>query len=128
MIKRTVVYFLVIFISQFSACAIFPSVVNVVDQESLRKQLEELFRRQNNATSEVMMLTMDDPDAESFTDLFEAEAEMQQACEPLNEYAVRERDKLEAGLILIKKILDAMAACEESTEQVELILNEDFKN
>ena len=118
--------FVIIFISQLSACAIFTSGSKIVDQEALEIELEDLFMRQNNASSEVMMLTMDEPDAEEFEDLLEAEQQMREVCDPLNEYAVRELEQLSLGLMLQNRILDAMDDCDDATTQVESLINEDL--
>jgi hypothetical protein len=122
---------LLIFFLNLTGCALLSSAPKIVTQQTLKNQLEELFRRQNKATSEVMMFTMDEPDAEVFEELLEAEQQMLQACDPLNEYAVRELDQLSLGIMLKNKVLAAMDDCEDATELVEIVIKEmlsDFEN
>ena len=82
LIRSVVVFFLPfwLIISITSGCAYFPVVGTSPDQLTLREQVEELFRRQNIAASEVMMLSLDESDNKEFEELSDAELIMQNAC------------------------------------------------
>lgn len=83
---------------------------------------EGVFIRQNQATSEIMMLSEDDIDPYAYEDLLEAEKEMQIACELLNEYAVKEVEGESIGLFFKKKVQNSVEGCEYALRNVESTL------
>lgn len=83
---------------------------------------EDVFIRQNQATSEIMMLSEDDMEPFAYEHLQEAENKMQKACELLNEYAVREIDGQSIGLFFKKKVKNSVEGCEYALRNVESIL------
>ena len=111
-------------ISITSGCATFPVNETSPNHLSLKEQVEELFRRQNNAASEVMMLSLDETDNEEFEELSDAELKMQNACTALNEYAVRSRDQLSLGFFLQQRVLSEIDLCDDATQIVESLLRD----
>jgi len=113
-------------VSSLPGCALLSTGFEDDSRYTLREHVEDIFRRQNNATSEVMMLSMEEFESEEFIDLTVAEEEMENACAALNEYAVRARDQLSTGFWLKNRVLNSIDECEGATQIVESLLK-DFK-
>ena len=90
--------------------------------DDFKEHVQDVFRRQNHATGEMMILMEEDIDPVSYEQLMEAEKKMLMACEPLNEYAVLKRDGLDADLILYQRAMSSAEDCEDSTGQMEALL------
>lgn len=86
---------------------------------------ESVFRRQNNVTSHIMMLTVDDvgePDV--FDDLLAAEKTMQQACADLITYAQASQTENSTSLLQRIRAGKAINACAQATDSLENLLKD----
>ncbi len=90
-------------------------------REEFARHVEEVFRLQNQMTSQVMMLleTNDDQNPPS---LMQAEQHMQQACADLNEYVSRDIDGLSSGLFLRRRVEKSAIDCEQAALAIKLLL------
>lgn len=91
--------------------------------EAFEQYTEAVFRRQNQASNQVIMLA-DEVDDATYTTLQEAEKQMLEACAPLNDYAVHERDQESASLSLKRSIPRTIDACDRATRHLETLLSE----
>jgi uncharacterized protein YceK len=78
--------------------------------------VETVFKMQNSMTSEMMAIT------DANADLVQADQKMQEVCAPLNEYAVREVDKLNIAISLLRRVEKAVVACEKAAQKVQTLL------
>jgi len=78
--------------------------------------VETVFKMQNSMTSEMMAIT------DANADLVQADQKMQEVCAPLNEYAVREVDKLNIAISLLRRVEKAAVACEKAAQKVQTLL------
>jgi hypothetical protein len=86
---------------------------------------EDVFRRQNNATSLVMTLSPDEvDDAGGYEALLSAEKNMQGVCELLNDYARRTQDKKGSTLLLRSRVGFSVKNCDRATHKLETLLEE----
>ncbi len=85
---------------------------------------EDVFRRQNKMTSEILMMSEEDVDEEKYSQLLRAEQNLQAACKLLNEYAVRERDGLETGFVFKREVKNSIEMCEKSIEEAKSVLDD----
>lgn len=115
---------LIYLLALLPGCGLMPKIPSVEKSVTIRERVEELFLRQNHAASEVMMLSVEELDFSDFDQLKETELEMQEACELLNEYAVRSRDQLSLGLLLQRRVYSSIDECDEATKIVESLLQE----
>ncbi len=94
---------------------------NGQSREEFARHVEEVFRLQNQMTSQVMMLleTNDDQNPPS---LMQAEQHMQQACADLNEYVSRDIDGLSSGLFLRRRVEKSAIDCEQAALAIKLLL------
>ena len=92
-------------------------------QGSLEAHVETLFRRQNQASGQVMMLLLEEHSTSKLDQLENAEQLMLSACKPLNEYAVLERDNQKISLVQKRYALDSINPCEIQTKKLEIMLN-----
>lgn len=93
---------------------------------NLETQIETLFLHQNQASYQVMMLLMEEENSPELDNLEYAEQLMLDACKPLNNYAVLERDNQKISLAQKQKALDSIPTCTAETEKLEIILKEYF--
>jgi hypothetical protein len=93
----------------------------------LETRIETLFRRQNQSSSLVMMLLMEE-ESSKLDNIENAEQIMLDACKPLNEYVVLERDAQDIGLVQKQKVLDSINPCDIKTRKLEKILEEYFSS
>jgi hypothetical protein len=90
---------------------------------------EHVFRYHNRITSELIdTLSNLDADNEEPPELSEAEEDMHEACEPLNEVVSLEAVSQHAGFWTENELPEAVPACEEATQHVETLLRESFHN
>jgi RNA 3'-terminal phosphate cyclase len=89
--------------------------------EEFRKYSEEVFRRQNRASDQVIMLS-EEVDPATYQKLAETEEQMLEACGPLNEIAARQRDQESVGLSLKLEIAPTIDACDRATAHLEALL------
>ncbi len=94
---------------------------NGQSREEFERHVEEIFRLQNQMTSEVMMLLENDeikkPEA-----LLQAEQHMQRVCADLNEYASRDIDGLSIGLFLSRRVEKSAIDCEHAALAIKPLL------
>ena len=95
---------------------------------SFSEYVEDVFRRQNNIVSEILIIIEDDADETDHAELIRSEQNLQEACKLLNEYAVRERDELTMGLIFKRKVKNSVAGCEKAIENAESLLDDTRNN
>lgn len=84
--------------------------------------VEEVFRLQNQMTSEVMMLLESD-EAKRLQALMQAEQHMQQVCADLNEYVSRDIDGLSTGIFLRRRVEKSAIDCEHAAMAIKPLLN-----
>lgn len=121
-ILRSLVIFAIA--SLISGCAIpFFSGYGANSQslEAFEHHVEEVFRLQNQMTSEVMMLLESD-EAKKHDALIQAEQHMQQVCADLNEYASRDMDGLSIGLFLRRRVEKSAIDCEQAALAIKPLL------
>lgn len=86
---------------------------------------EEVFRRQNNATSQVMTLSPDDlDDPEQYDALLTAEKNMQSACELLNDYASHSQEGEKMTLLFRSRVGISVKKCDHATQKLETLLQD----
>lgn len=84
---------------------------------------ENVFRRQNNVTSEIMTLTADEfADPARYELLLKSEKNMHGACALLNDYAERVQEGKESGWYYRTQVAAAVKACDHATQQLESLL------
>ncbi len=96
------------------------------DHTKLGDQVESLFRRQNQASHQVMMLLIEEPENIDLEKIEQAELSMLEACKALNEFAVLERDNQKISLSKKQKIISSIPACEQKTSDLEKLLQSIF--
>ena len=109
----------------FSGCAFFSDSANgrYIDPfDGYAKYAESVFIRQNEVTSEIMMLPEDEFDPYEYESLLDTEKEMQDACELLNEYAIREVEGQSIGLFFKRRVQNSVEGCESAIRNVETSL------
>ncbi len=86
---------------------------------------EAVFRRQNHATSQMMLLSLEElEDKQVFEKLLGAEKSMQRACEALNAYAEQNQNGLSSNLLLRARAGKSVIACDEATKILENLLED----
>ncbi|WP_241674352.1 hypothetical protein [Candidatus Methylobacter oryzae] len=91
-------------------------------REEFERHVEEIFRLQNQMTSETMML-LDNNEAKNPDALMQAEQHMQQVCADLNEYASRDIDGLSIGFFLSRRVEKSAIDCEQAALAIKPLLN-----
>ncbi len=81
------------------------------------QRVETVFKFQNSMTNAVMLL-----ETEPSAVILEAEQKMHAACEPLNQYAVREMDGLSIDLALQKRVEQTAIGCEKAAQALQQML------
>jgi len=94
---------------------------NGQSREEFARHVEEVFRLQNQMTSQVMML-LETNDDQKPASLMQAEQHMQQACADLNEYVSRDIDGLSSGLFLRRRVEKSAIDCEQAALAIKLLL------
>lgn len=94
---------------------------NGQSREDFEHHVEEVFRLQNQMTSEVMMLLETDEVKKPET-LMQAEQHMQQVCADLNEYASRDMDGLSIGFFLSRRVEKSAIDCEQAALAIKPLL------
>lgn len=115
-------------IFSLSSCSTIHYLHMPIMHGDLETQIEILFRRQNQASDQVMMLLMEEQSSSKLDILENAEQIMLDACKPLNEYAVLERDNQQIGLAQKQKVLDSINLCDIKTKKLEKMLKEYFSS
>lgn len=121
-ILRSIVTFSIV--SLISGCSV-PFLggygANNQSQEEFAHHVEDVFRLQNQMTSEVMMLLESD-ESPKHGDLQQAEQHMRQACADLNEFVSRNNDGLNNGLFLRLRVEKSATDCEQAALAVKALL------
>ncbi len=89
--------------------------------EDFEHHVEEIFRLQNQMTSEVMML-MESDDGKKPETLIQAEQHMQQVCADLNEYVSHDIDGVSSGLFLRRRVEKTAIDCEQAALAIKPLL------
>ncbi len=96
------------------------------DHAKLGDQVESLFRRQNHASHQVMMLLLEESENIDLEKIEQAELSMLKACKALNEFAILERDNQKISLSKKQKIISSIPVCEKKTATLEKLLHDIF--
>jgi hypothetical protein len=104
-----------------NGCSLFQ---DMVEQDNIAQYGEAVFRKQNEITSQIMMLSEAELSKEQYQKLQQAESQMQKNCQLLNEYASREMDKSSIDLVFKKRVRDSIENCDLSIQQIEHTLIE----
>lgn len=94
---------------------------NGQSREDFEHHVEEVFRLQNQMTSEVMMLLESD-ESPKHDALMQAEQHMQQVCADLIEYASRDIDGLSNDLFLSQRVEASAIDCERAALELKPLL------
>ena len=89
--------------------------------DNFELHVEEIFRLQNQMSSEVMMLIESD-EKNKHEALIQAEQKMQQVCADLNEYASRDIDGLSISFFLRQRVEKSAIDCEQAALAIKLLL------
>jgi len=125
--NQKVIKFSVIIIAfaLFAGCAFIQDPLGQKKMEQLRQDAESIFRRQNTASSQVMILTMDEEDGV----LSDAELTMQEACAALNAYVIRaisSDDFLMLDFLAQQQVINSLDNCDAATKKLEALLPPPF--
>ncbi len=104
-----------------------PSTTNPVvkeHSESFTEYTEALFRRQNQASSSLMILSEEEFSDEDYQTLLLAEQEMHNACGSLNEYASILSEDSNPGILLRNKVYRSLDECDSATQNLEFLLQQ----
>jgi len=94
-----------------------------LNKEEFEHYVADVFRFQNQMTSEVMMLTSMD-EGNNLSELIKSEQHMHQVCEPLNESASREFDGAgNSSIVLQWRIVKTARECDRAAHEVKALLN-----
>ncbi len=93
-----------------------------LSKEEFTRYVENVFRKQNNLTSQAMMLMEGDADNNEYAPLLLAEQNMHKACRFLNEYASRDKDGLSIGLLLQRDVEKTAPDCEKTAKKLAALL------
>lgn len=107
-----------------TGCASTSKPIEKEYSESLTKYTETLFRRQNQASSTLMILSEDEFDEMDYQALLEAEQEMHSACQSFNEYASILSEGSNPGILLRNKVYRSLDECDTATQNLELLLQQ----
>lgn len=91
------------------------------DLDDFSAYAEKVFKQQNAITDQIMQAT-DSLNKEQYTRLTQAEMKMHDACQLLNEYALRERDGLDRGIIFRHRVGNSIGDCDRSVTTVQHLL------
>ncbi|MCF7972012.1 MAG: hypothetical protein K9L22_12710 [Methylococcaceae bacterium] len=121
--NQKVIKFSVIIITfaLFTGCAFIQAPLGQKKMVQLRQNAESIFRRQNAASSQVMILTMDEENGA----LSDAELIMQEACAALNAYVIRSisnDDFLMLDFLAQQRVISSLDNCDEATKKLEALL------
>ncbi len=83
---------------------------------------ESIFRRQNQATQQVMLVLEEEPTDDEEERLSVAELQMYDACQLLNEAANREMEGKAISLYFQGQVKHSFKACDESVKNMESVL------
>lgn len=125
--NQKVIKFSVIIIAflLFSGCAFIQDPLGQKKIEQLRQKAESIFKRQNIASSQVMILTMD----EENTILSDAELAMQDACAKLNAYVIRSMSSDNFSMVDFlaqQQVIRSLDNCDAATKKLEALLPPPF--
>ncbi len=102
-----------------SGCSVMEMITH---EQALSSYAESVFRRQNEVTSQLMMLS--DDELEEPEEVYQAEMNMHKACRLLNEYSQREMEGKPIGLLFKKRVRNSLEDCDESIQELEELLEE----
>lgn len=85
---------------------------------------ESIFRRQNQATQQVMLLLEEDLSLEQEERLSEAELQMYDACHLLNKAANHEMEGKKISLYFQGQVKHSFDACDDSIKNIESVLRQ----
>ena len=117
-IKYCLIPLLVFFL--LSGCSITRNVLNT--KERISVYAEALFKRQNNLTQQLMLLSDEDMTLADEEIIFQAELKMHDGCQLLNEYANREMEGKKMNVFFRRRVKNSFKACEEGVKNMESVL------
>jgi hypothetical protein len=93
----------------------------ITHKQALTVYAEDLFRRQNKLTSQLMML---DSTVENEEALYQAEMAMHEACKLLNDYARYQMEGKSLGILFKRRVKNSLPACEDAIVELEECLED----
>ncbi len=106
-------------LAALASCATLPPSAQQYD--NFADYAESVFRHQNDLISRLMMLN-ETEQLEENAEVEQAEQEMQEACQLLNEYAERESDGDFIGPFFKRKVQTSIENCDRNIQQLETLL------
>ena len=97
--------------------------------EEFKLYAEEVFRRQNRISTELIMLLIDydiDSKEKQHQLIVDAEEKITDACQPLNTMVIMKVENRDIDMSLKFKIVDSISKCDYITREVEVMLKELF--
>ncbi len=95
------------------ACSLVDAVTH---EQELTVYAENLFRRQNELTSQLMMLdSLSDDDNE----IYQAELRMHEACKLLNDFAQYQMEGKSIGILFKRRVKNSLPECDEAIQELE---------
>ncbi|MFI3119135.1 MAG: hypothetical protein QX203_04075 [Methylococcaceae bacterium] len=105
-------------------CTLWTEIVDEqIPPGSFSSYAETVFRRQNSAISQLMMLSLDELENNNiYAELLAAEKSLQKACAPLNSYAEKHQEGESTSLLLSARVGKSINACDSATTTMEALL------
>lgn len=116
--------FLILIFALLTGCASTSRPIIKQQNESFTEYTEALFRRQNQASSSLMVLSEEEFDETDYQVLLDAEQEMHSACRSFNEYASILSDGSNPGILLRNKVYRSLDECDSATQDLEILLQQ----
>ncbi len=95
------------------ACSLIDAITH---EQELTVYAENLFRRQNELTSELMML---DSGSDDENEIYQAELRMHEACKLLNDYAQSQMEGKSMGILFKRRVKNSLPACDDAIQDLE---------
>lgn len=97
-----------------------------MSREEMTVHVEHVFRRHNQVETRLLSVLqiLNGRIPPSYEALLQAEADMLDACDELNEFAIRRRDDRRIGIVAKWRIPRSTQDCERKTQVVEELLDE----
>ncbi len=102
------------------SCALWDPLLDI---DEFAAYAEQVFKQQNAITDQIIDAA-ELLNKEQYARLSQAELKMHDACQLLNEYAVRERDGLERGIFFQQQVQRSISGCDQSLKSVAKLLHE----
>ncbi len=104
-------WWLAVLLIPITACSLIDALTH---EQELTAYAENLFRRQNELTSQLMMVDAADDD-----EIYQAEMEMHEACKLLNDYARFQMEGKSMGILFKRRVKNSLPECDEAIQELE---------